>query len=175
MKKIELRIKRDKHLTLHRGPKTCSTFCNKWHIVMQRPWVSECDWWAHLGHGTHTTRHYQSVRTFNLRRCQSAPRPHSFMPCWDNKDLPRNAVLHSEKRCDLLISPSVVGRCFLAPAVTAQLVGSYKQAGKVMPCRRWLDKGEQVQRPSHSHSSGAATVICRPGHRHRSPQGAFSF
>jgi len=85
------------------------------------------------------------------------PLPHSFLPCWDKKDLPHNAVLHSEKRHDLLISPSIVACCFLFPAVTAQLVVGYKQVGKVLPCRRRLDKGKQVQCPS---CSGAATVTC---------------
>ena len=103
------------------------------------------------------------IRTWELATwaiCQSVPLPYLFMPYWDKKDLPHNTVLHSEKRHDLLISPSIVACCFLLPAVTAQPVGSYKQVGKVMPCRRWLDRSEQVQRPPCSHSSGAATVTC---------------
>lgn len=42
--------------------------------------------------------------------------------------LPHNAILHSEKTQDLLISPPPVAACFLLPAVIALLVWSHKQA-----------------------------------------------
>lgn len=51
------------------------------------------------------------------------------------EDLLHNEVLHSDKRHDLLISPSIVACSFLLPAETAQLVGRYKQVSKVMICR----------------------------------------
>lgn len=118
---------------------------------MQWPRVSVCDWWAH---GTHTDRHGQSMRAFILSNVpKSASLPYSGL---SGTKLPHNAILHSEKIQDLLISPPPVAPCFLLPAIIALLVWSHKQGWST----RWLDKGEPIQHPYHSHSSEAATVTC---------------
>lgn len=119
------------------------------------------------------------MRTFILSNVpKGASQPYSFRPFWDK--IASQCNLHSERIQDLLISPPSVASCFLFPAVIAVLVWSPEQAGRVMPCTRWLGKGEPAQHPHHSHSREAATVtcrqqpdICRHSHQHRSPLGTI--
>lgn len=132
---------------------------------MQWPRVSVCDWWAH---GTHTDRHGQSMRAFILSNVpKSASLPYSGL---SGTKLPHNAILHSEKIQDLLISPPPVAPCFLLPAIIALLVWSHKQAEAQDGCTK-VSQYSIHTIPTPVKQQPWLAASCRHSHQCRSPQG----